>query len=492
MEPGYAPASYARLMGSRVLRGAWIATVVGYAVAAGAGPSPARTKITIWGTPTPTVSLYGGQAYGGYAPTTGAMISEQREVEVGAAEVRIPGVAATLDPASVQLRDLTDPAATITQQRFVPGATTPTEMLQRSLGAQLTVVTPRGELTGVLRSADEQTLVLELGTGDQRRLQVMRRDGFVQAVRLPPGSGVDTPSLVVGLATRRPGRHAMELTYRADGLSWHADYLAVLDDRARTVDFSAWATVRNATGATFTGAELTLVTGGNSGPLPTNPYGGGVATRPAPAPAPIRYAVPTPVHLAAGQAVQVELLPAQRHAKVRTVVTFQAMTDPGSPGYPNTDCSHLNGIGMGNGRAELALELDIPSKDPLPEGRVRAFRRTAERLEVVSEDQLRSSAGVARVRLAADNDIVGERRAVTCTYDERARTILEKIEVRVDNKSRRATDVVIREFAWRWSMWRLDGEDTKSVRAGPQTLEYRTKVPAGGKRTVTYAIVYSW
>jgi hypothetical protein len=465
-------------MGASVRRLAWISAAVAFASTAGADGTGTRTKVTVWSSSPGTMS-YGGLSYGGYAPTTGAMISERRTIDVGSAEVRLPGVAATLDPASVQLRDLTDPNSTITEQRFVAGATTPTEIMQRHVGDSITVVTPKGEVSGILRSIDEQALVLEIGTGDQRRLQVMRRDGYVQDVRLPPGTGVDKPSLMWRIASKKAGKHDVELTYRADGMSWTADYLAVLDESGSSIDFSAWATVRNATGATFDNAELTLVSGGNAGPLALsfNPYGGPMRTATAAA-VPIRYAIATPVHLGAGQSVQVELLPTKQKAKSRTVIAYEAMPDP-SPGfqaYPNTDCNQFNGVGMGNGRAEVAVEVEVPTKEALPEGRVRTFRRKGDRLEVVSEDQLRSSAGLARIRLVPDSDIVGERKAITCSHDERAHTVLEKIEVKIENKSKRVAEIVVREFAWRWPVWRLEAEDLKSARSGPQTLEYRNKL----------------
>ncbi|MBA3454087.1 MAG: hypothetical protein H0T42_13415 [Deltaproteobacteria bacterium] len=480
-------------MGASVRRLSWLCAALAFAPTAGADRR-GRTKVTVWAS-SPGTASYGGLTYGGYAPTTGAMITEHREITVGGNEVRLAGVAATLDPASIQLRDLTDPASTITEQRFVAAATTPTEIMHRHVGDSITVVTSKGEVSGILRSIDEQALVLEVGTGDQRRLQVMRRDGYVQDVRLPPGTGVDKPSLVWRIASKKPGKHDVELTYRADGMSWTADYLAVLDEAGTSMDFSAWATVRNATGATFDNAELTLVSGGNAGPLSLtfNPYGGPTRTASAAA-VPVRYPIATPVRLGAGQSVQVELLPAKQKAKSRPVITYEAMPDP-SPGfqaYPNTDCNQFNGVGMGTGRAELAVELEVATKDALPEGRVRTFRRKGDRLEVVSEDQLRSSAGLARIRLVPDADIVGERKAVACTYDERAHTVVEKIEVKIQNNSRRTAEVVVREFAWRWPVWRLEAEDSKSGRSGAQTLEYRAKVPAHGKKTVTYSVVYTW
>ncbi len=456
------------------------ATVAALSLASDAAPGGAApTRITVWGAA--QVGLFGGATYA--TPLVGAMITERRELELGGGEVRITGVAATIDPGSVQLRDLTEPGVSITEQRFLPGATTPTELLAHHVGDPITVVTPKGEVAGVLRAADEQAIVVELGAGDQRRLSVMRRD-FVQDVRLPAGASGDQPSLVLRMAGKKPGKHAIELTYRATGLTWSADYLAVLDEAARSVDFSARATVKNATGATFERAELTLASGGVT-PAASAATAG--------KPGPLRFTVPSPVRLAAGDAVQVELFPARVAAKVVPVVTYEAMEDPSS-GYqefPGADCTEYSGGGVG-GTSELALELAVPSAAALPEGRVRVFRRQGERLEIVSEEDLRSSTGVARIKLAGDAEITGERKALSCNVDERAKTIHERVTVRLENKGKLAVDVVVREYLWRWPVWKLEAEDRKGTRTGTQTQEYRLHVPAKGSQSVTYTAVYTW
>jgi hypothetical protein len=466
-------------MGRTLLAAAAALGVVSLASDAAPG-GPAPTRITVWGAA--QAGQYGGATYA--APLAGAMISERREIELGGGEVRISGVAATIDPASVQLRDLTEPGAVVTEQRFVPGATTPTELLARHVGDAVTVVTPKGEVAGVLRAADEQAIVVETGTGEQRRLSVMRRD-FVQDVRLPAGGG-NQPSLVLRMAGKKPGKHAIELIYRAAGLTWSADYLAVLDETARSIDFSAWATVKNATGASYERAELTLASGGT-----TAAAAAAVTARPGAAP--LRFTVPSPVRLAAGDAVQVELVPARVAVKVQPVVTYEAMEDPSS-GYqevPGADCTEYSGGGVG-GTSELALEVAVPSQSALPDGKVRLFRRQGERLDIVSEEDLRSSAGLARIKLAGDAEVTGERKAVSCNVDERAKTIHERVTVRVENKGKLAVDVVVREYIWRWPVWKLEAEDKKGTRTGAQTHEYRLHVPAKGAQSVTYAVVYSW
>jgi hypothetical protein len=288
----------------------------------------------------------------------------------------------------------------------------------------------------------------------------------------------------------------VEVTYRADGLTWAADYLAIFDEAQKTIDFSAWATLRNSTGTGFDGAELTLVSGGSSAPVAINPY---MPTAQRPATPVARYTVPSLIHVGNGESVQVELMPTRLGAKARSVITYEAVQDLSAnyQAYPATDCTLLSASVPGSGRAEVAVEVDVPNGKQLPDGRVRVFKRPAkspDRLEVLGEDQLHAGAGVARIKLASHTELTGERRATACNIDERARTITEKIEVKLENKAKAAADVVVREFLWRAPVWRIDPSDesVKGTRAGPQTQEYRINVPAGGKKTLTYAVTYSW
>jgi hypothetical protein len=454
------------------MRVALVSLVAIASVAVAAAGGSTRARITVWAAPAPASTVYGGLAYGGVAPPSGAMITQQADVDVPASgDVRIANLASTLDPASVQVRDLTDPSTTLVEQRFTPGAATPTAVIARHIGESVTAVTPKGDVVGVLRSVDAHAIAIEVGAGDQRRLQVLRRD-YVQDLRLPLGPGTDRGSLGLKLATKIPGKHTLELSYRTTGMQWSADYLAVLDEKGTAIDFSAWASIKNMTGASFESADLTLVDGSKP---------------------PARYVIAQPVKLVAGQKVQVPLVPSQRKATAKTIVVYEAIPDlsAGFQGYANTDCTQYN-ANTGSGTAEISVEVGVPTKEPLPPGRVRLFRRKGDRVEVVSEEQLRSRAGAARIRLDRSTDVVGDRKAVTCTNDEKARTLTERVVVELENKSKRALDVVVREFAWRWTLFRIDAEDQKSTKGGPQAFEYRLTLPPGGKRTVGYTLVYSW
>ncbi|MEK7423308.1 MAG: hypothetical protein AAB131_05640, partial [Actinomycetota bacterium] len=99
---------------------------------------------------------------------------------------------------------------------------------------------------------------------------------------------------------------------------------------------------------------------------------------------------------------------------------------------------------------------------------------------------------VARVRITGDSDITGERRQIECRYDDRAKQLHERMEVKVKNKGKKAAEVVLREYMYRWGNWSMEAEDVKGLKASSSAQEYRLKIPAGGEETVTYTVLYSW
>ncbi len=444
----------------------------------GRGASADRTAITVWAASTAVANADGGDTYGNASTPSGALITEQRELEVGNGEVRIENVAATLDPASVRLRGISDPQLAVAEQRFVPGAATPDDILGRRVGESITVGTVKGDVVGVLRAVDKDSLVVEVGTGAQRQLRVLHRDGFVQDVKLAPGGAPAKASLAVRLQTAKPGKQTVEISYRTEGLVWSADYLAVVDEAAKTFDFTGWATIKNTSGTTYDGAQITLV---SSQPSNAKPGAG-----------PTRFTIGKPVHVGDGESVQVELLPPRLHVKSRPVVTYEAIPDVSAVyrSSPSTECTNVPGTAD---KAEVALEVDVPG-DPLADGKVRLFARKGSQLDLVSEDALRTGIGLARVRVMPTADLTGERKILSCTLDERTRTLREKVEVALENKARQPVEAVAREFMWRAPAWKIDAgdESVKGVRAAPQTQEYRFSLPAGAKKSVVYTVTYTW
>jgi len=193
--------------------------------------------------------------------------------------------------------------------------------------------------------------------------------------------------------------------------------------------------------------------------------------------------------------VQVELMPTRSNAPARRVTVVEPVPDQSAAyqAFPAQECYAYAPPGQG-ARADVALEIDTGAAQPLPEGRVRLLRRDGDKLEVGGEDVLRVNAatGAVRIRLASAPDVVSEERQIECRFDEHARQLHERVELKVENHGKQAIDGVVRAYMYRWPSWKIEAEDDKGTRAGPQVQEYKVRLAPGASKTVTYAVVYSW
>jgi hypothetical protein len=212
---------------------------------------------------------------------------------------------------------------------------------------------------------------------------------------------------------------------------------------------------------------------------------------------PWSYSVERAAHIADRGTLQLELFAPMVGAPAKSVIVYEPLPDASSSFqvYPSVECYSYYQPGQTTGRADVFLELTAgEERGGMPEGRIRLFKRTSDGLELTSDDWVRpnQTTRMARVWIAADHDITGERRQLECRYDERAKQLHERMEIKVKNSGKKATEVVLREFMYRWSNWSMEAEDKKGVKASDSAQEYRLKIPAGGEETVTYTVLYSW
>jgi hypothetical protein len=100
--------------------------------------------------------------------------------------------------------------------------------------------------------------------------------------------------------------------------------------------------------------------------------------------------------------------------------------------------------------------------------------------------------GLVRVRAGVAPEISGERQQRDCRVDPGGRSLRERVEIRIENKSKTASDIVVREYMYRWSNWRIDQEDAKGAGGGGNAYEWRLKMKAGESKTLGYTVVYAW
>jgi hypothetical protein len=446
--------------------------------------------------------MYGGAGYGGVQPASvdGAVVVERRRVELPAdGELRFSGVAARLDGASVQFRSVSDPdGAGVVSQRFVAGVSGPDAVLAGHVGQPILVVTDGGEIRGILRAHSPTQLVLETDDPDFP-VQLLTRGPHLRDIRFPRGAApfATEPTLVWQVKAARAGAHEVEVTYRTGGITWSADYAAVHDPAAGTMDLSAWVSLRNDSGLDLDGTRVVLVER-EVGPPQANAYGAMVARAPTTS---WSSALPARVDLADGARVQLELFPTLRKAKTAEITVYEAQPDYSmyNTVYPNQECySYSYGTGSDAPASSLPRYLEARSgraSGDLPRGALRVYRRGADgALELTGEDTLdpARTGGDVRVRLGTSSTVKAQRRQLSCQPNDAARELREKIEITVTNEGKEREEVVVREYMNRWTGWSIASESDKGSAVGDSGREWRVAVAPGKSRTLTYTVLYTW
>jgi hypothetical protein len=229
----------------------------------------------------------------------------------GVNSIRFWGLASGIKPDSVSFKSLTSPRGTqILEQNFEYDFASATAILDKYVDRELTVVTEDGsEHKGRLNCFDSFMMDARLDyatasgqiarresyerlsrglededlfdpTGTARMVKYLLRSGNVTLAlddgrldiipvrlikqiklgQMPPDM-VTRPTLAWELDVKRPGEHEVEVGYLTEGMSWDADYVAVVSQDDTAMDFKGWVTIRNTSGATYTDAALKLIAG---------------------------------------------------------------------------------------------------------------------------------------------------------------------------------------------------------------------------------------
>lgn len=192
-----------------------------------------------------------------------ALVRELRTLRLGNGRVALAfeDVSAHIQPSSVHLTALgAEGELTVLEQNYRYDLLTPSTLLEKYVGRQVSLARyDQSTGTDVVRIAEV------LGTAGGPVLRVGEeivsplpgeRISFPQ---LPPDL-LAKPTLFWLLESERPEQR-VEVTYLTANLSWHADYVLVLDSAGTRAELSGWVTLENQSGASYENARLQLVAG---------------------------------------------------------------------------------------------------------------------------------------------------------------------------------------------------------------------------------------
>ncbi len=170
-------------------------------------------------------------------------------------------VSAQIRPETALLRNLTTPTLFhLLEQNFDFDLLTPTKLLEKYSGKEVTVIR-----TNVSTGAETSEIATVLSTNEGVVLKFSDRieTGVPGRLIFPsvPENLRDKPTLLVSLHSPSQGKQNLELSYLTQGLSWHADYVAALNETDTMLDLNGLVTLANQSGIAYHNAGLQLVAG---------------------------------------------------------------------------------------------------------------------------------------------------------------------------------------------------------------------------------------
>jgi len=418
------------------------------------------------------------------------LVRDMRTIELprGRSTVIISQVAAEIDPTSVRIKSLTAPEElSILEQRYTYDLVSGNLILSRYLNQDIQLITGDSDIpvTGRLLHVDMDQVSLQLEKG---RVEIIRR-AAIQRISLPavPEDLVTTPTLTWLLDNdRKAGMHRLELSYLTNGITWHAEYTALMNESNTEMTLSGWATIDNNSGSTYDNTAITLVAGD-----------------------PNRVSAPPPVRRRENVFLRTSSSPQQftgqvlfeyhayaleRRATIEDrssvqLTLFEDTTGKISKQYVYDGLRVPQGVQT---RIRFENKENMGFGKPIPRGIVRLYHQDGQgNPQFVGEDRVKDLAKDETVYLTVGQafDLAGERiqtsmRALSKNSSE------EQYQIVLRNHSDEMVSIKVVEYM-RGPTWAITESSRPYEKLNANTIEFDVSVPSDDEAEVTYTVVYS-
>jgi len=431
-----------------------------------------------------------------------ALVRDVRQIhlESGAFPLRFEDVAASIMPATVHFRSLTEPAKLeVIEQNYEYDLLDPDKLLKKYVGREVTLVREE-KAAGSTKWTETKALLLADNSGPVWKIGDEIVTGMsADSYRFPdlPENLYSRPTLVWTLDNRGAAEQRVEASYLTNDMNWSADYVLTVSRDEKTADLDGWVTLVNNSGVAYTNAKLQLVAGEVHRAERGQALGRGmaIAGELARAPAPQfqqeafseyhLYTLGRRTSIQNSESKQISLLTAS------SVPVEKYLVVEGEPYY------YRNPQGIGNAvpqPVKVYYRFKNEEKSglgmPLPEGTVRVYQADSKGgVQFAGEDRINHTPKDETLRIYTGNafDVVCERKQTD--YKKLDMDLFEmEYEITLRNHKDGPVTVEVREplggdwevvsFNYQWT--KLDattiGFSIPVEKDGSATLDYRVRV----------------
>jgi len=370
----------------------------------------------------------------------------------------------------------------VLEQNFQYDLVSAERILDRYRDRDLTVLGKDGKTTsGTLLSYDGTNLVLDRKPG----VAILNR-AEVREIQFPelPGGLITRPTLVWLIDNAGAPKRDAQISYLTTGLSWHAEYVAVIAADDRAMSWAGWVSLENNSGTSYPEAKLKLVAGDVNRVREELQLEFTRAKIPASDAMPASqfqeqsffeyhlYSLARPTTLADRETKQLSLFP-NANVQADKIFTYDHSRDSKKVRV-TMEFKNTQGAGLG-----MAL----------PRGKVRVYKEDKSGAqEFVGEDRIDHTAKDEAVRITVGDafDVVGEYRQVDVRrISDRETEATHEIKVRNRKESERVTVKIVERA---WGDWRVTAASQDHVKKDATTFEFTVSVAPGEEKVVTYTV----
>ena len=195
-----------------------------------------------------------------------ALIRDVRNLHLarGTGNLRFMDIAATVNPATVHFRSLTDPSRVrVLEQNYEYDLLEPDQLLRKYVGREVTLMRTRQD-GGSTREEEVKATLLSYNAAPVWKIGSEIVTGIgADHIRFPelPSTLYSRPTLIWTVANDGAASHKVEASYLAGKLAWSADYVLTVGRDDTAADLNGWVTLTNGSGTAFRNAKLQLVAG---------------------------------------------------------------------------------------------------------------------------------------------------------------------------------------------------------------------------------------
>jgi len=204
-----------------------------------------------------------------------SLVRDVRQLTLPSGEslLRFMDIAASINPATVHFRSLTDPAKlNVLEQNYEYDLLDPNKLLQKFVGREVTLVRAKFLNDSTVYDETKATLLSLNGAPVWKIANEIVTGISYESIRFPelPENLYERPTLLWTLQNSGARRHKVEASYLTSNLSWSADYILNVAKDESSGDLDGWVTLVNHSGTAFKNAQLQLVAGDLHQDVPLN------------------------------------------------------------------------------------------------------------------------------------------------------------------------------------------------------------------------------